>query len=68
MRVPFDWLKDFVDITKSPEEVADILTMAGLEVEAVEKLDGDFVFEVNVTPNRPDCLSIIGIARSLPQQ
>ncbi|MBI3378206.1 MAG: phenylalanine--tRNA ligase subunit beta [Nitrospirae bacterium] len=65
MRVPFDWLKEFVDITKSPEEVADMLTMAGLEVEAVEKLDGDFVFEVNVTPNRPDCLSIIGIAREL---
>ena len=65
MRVPFDWLKEFVDITKSPEEVADILTMAGLEVEAVEKLDGDFVFEVNVTPNRPDCLSIIGIAREI---
>ncbi|MDI6744708.1 MAG: phenylalanine--tRNA ligase subunit beta [Thermodesulfovibrionales bacterium] len=65
MRVPFDWLKEFVDINKSPEEVADILTMAGLEVEAVEKLDGDFIFEVNVTPNRPDCLSIIGIAREI---
>ena len=65
MRVPFDWLKDFVDITKSPEEVADILTMGGLEVEAVEKLNGDFVFEVNVTPNRPDCLGIIGIAREI---
>jgi phenylalanyl-tRNA synthetase beta chain len=66
MRVPFDWLKEFVDITKNPEEVADILTMVGLEVEAVEKeLDGDFVFEVNVTPNRPDCLSIVGIAREI---
>ena len=65
MRVPFGWLKEFVDITKSPEELADTLTMLGLEVEAVEKLDGDVVFEINVTPNRPDCLSVIGIAREI---
>jgi phenylalanyl-tRNA synthetase beta chain len=39
--------------------------MIGLEVEATEQVDGDVVFEVNVTPNRPDCLSIIGIAREL---
>jgi len=65
MRVPLDWLKEFVDVVKSPEETAAILTMLGLEVEAVEKLDGDFVFEINVTPNRPDGLSIIGVAREL---
>ncbi|MBI5213172.1 MAG: phenylalanine--tRNA ligase subunit beta, partial [Nitrospirae bacterium] len=46
-------------------EVAHKLTMIGLEVEAVENLDNDVVFEVNVTPNRPDCLSVIGIAREL---
>ncbi len=65
MRVSFDWLKDFVDVTASPEEVAKRLTMAGLEVEAVEALEGDTVFEVNVTPNRPDCLSILGVAREV---
>ncbi|GCE14341.1 phenylalanine--tRNA ligase subunit beta [Tengunoibacter tsumagoiensis] len=36
MRVPLSWLKDYVDITMSPEELAQTLTMAGLEVEAVE--------------------------------
>lgn len=65
MRVPFEWLKEFVDIKESPHDVAHRLTMIGLEVEAVEQVDGDVVFEVNVTPNRPDCLSIIGIAREL---
>ncbi|MBM4137578.1 MAG: phenylalanine--tRNA ligase subunit beta [Nitrospira sp.] len=39
--------------------------MTGLEVEAVESVNGDTIFEVNVTPNRPDCLSIIGIAREV---
>lgn len=65
MRVPFEWLKEFIDINESPHEVAHRLTMIGLEVEAVEQVDSDVVFEVNVTPNRPDCLSIIGIAREL---
>jgi phenylalanyl-tRNA synthetase beta chain len=65
MRVSFEWLKDFVDITASPQEVADRLTMAGLEIEGSETVNGDPVFEVNVTPNRPDCLSILGVAREV---
>ena len=41
------------------------LTMAGLEVEAVESVGGDTVLEIEVTPNRPDCLSILGLAREI---
>src|SRR4030042_1253485 len=65
MRVPYEWLKEFFDITATPEEVAERLTMIGLEVEGAESVKDDTLFEVNVTPNRPDCLSIIGIARQL---
>jgi phenylalanyl-tRNA synthetase beta chain len=65
MRVSFEWLKDFIDITASPQEVAERLTMAGLEVEAMEAFEGDIVFEINVTPNRPDCLSMLGVAREV---
>ena len=36
MKVPLSWLKDYVDITISLEELAYTLTMAGLEVEAIE--------------------------------
>lgn len=37
--------------------------MAGLEVKAIESLGKDTVFELEVTPNRPDCLSVLGVAR-----
>ncbi len=65
MRVPFEWLKEFVEIAVAPEEIAERLTMVGLEVEGIESVEGDKVFEVDVTPNRPDCLSIVGIAREI---
>lgn len=38
MRVSYNWLKKYVDLQLSPEELADKLTMAGLEVDSVEYL------------------------------
>ncbi len=65
MRVPLNWLKELVEFSLSPEELGSRLTMIGLEVEALEKVGDDTVLEVNVTPNRSDCLSILGIAREV---
>lgn len=65
MKASYNWLKDFVDINASPKELAHLLTMAGFEVEAVEAIDNDAVFDIGITPNRPDCLSIRGIAREI---
>ena len=36
MRVPLSWLKDYVDITTSIEELAEKLTIAGLEVTEID--------------------------------
>lgn len=36
MRVPISWLAEFIDLKKTPEEIAEIFTMGGIEVEAVE--------------------------------
>jgi len=65
MRASLEWLREFVAVSESAGEIAHRLTMLGLEVEAMEQVDGDTVFEINVTPNRPDCLSMIGVAREL---
>src|SRR6266487_3835474 len=42
MRVPLSWLKDYVDIDMTPDELANTLTMAGLEVEAIEYIGKDW--------------------------
>jgi len=65
MKVTYNWLKDFVEIKISPQALADKLTMSGLEVTSLEERSRDFVFEIEVTSNRPDCLSVIGIAREV---
>ena len=65
MRVPLEWLKEFVEIRLSPEKLAHLLTMGGIEVESIERLGRDTVFEIGITPNRADCLSMIGIAREV---
>ncbi|HID95873.1 MAG TPA: phenylalanine--tRNA ligase subunit beta [Candidatus Latescibacteria bacterium] len=42
MRVPYNWLKDYVDFDLSPPELANRLTMIGLEVEAIEEVKPGF--------------------------
>jgi phenylalanyl-tRNA synthetase beta chain len=42
MRLSLNWLSEFVDLTVSPEALADKLTLAGFEVEALDKLGPGF--------------------------
>jgi len=65
MKVPLEWLKNYVTIKLASRALAERLTMAGLEVIGIHDIDGQPVFDIEVTPNRSDCLSIIGIAREV---
>ena len=68
MKATLEWLAEWVDLSGlAPREIADKLTLAGLEVEDLADRTGrgDWVLEIGVTPNRPDALSIRGLAREL---
>ncbi|OGW99870.1 MAG: phenylalanine--tRNA ligase subunit beta [Omnitrophica bacterium RIFCSPLOWO2_02_FULL_45_16] len=65
MRVSYNWLRDYVDINISAQKLAQVLTMAGLTVDSIEKRLGDSVLDIEITSNRPDWLSYIGIAREV---
>jgi phenylalanyl-tRNA synthetase beta chain len=65
MKASVKWLREFVSFSLTPADLAHSLTMAGLEVENIEETKDDAILEIAVTPNRPDCLSIIGIAREI---
>jgi len=65
MKIPFEWLKEFVNINISANELADRLTLAGLEVSNIEGSGSSVVFDIDILPNRKDCLSVIGVAREV---
>ncbi len=65
MRVTYSWLKEFVDIKIPPEKLSERLSMAGLTVASLESAGGDWVYDIEVTSNRPDWLSVRGIAREV---
>ena len=70
MQFSRNWLKEFVDLNISDEELCDQLTMLGLEVDNYKnyhsKLTGtDAVIKLDLTPNRGDCYSLLGIAREI---
>jgi phenylalanyl-tRNA synthetase beta chain len=39
MKISLNWLKDYIEIKESPEEIAHMLTMTGLEVEGIETVE-----------------------------
>ena len=65
MKLPLCWLKKYIDVKLSPQELAEALTMSGSKVEKLETLNGQPVIEIEVTTNRPDCLSILGLAHEV---
>ena len=64
MLIPKLWLQKFVDLTGiSDTEFAEKMTFAGNKVESIQNHKLGTIFEFEITSNRPDTLSIIGIAR-----
>jgi phenylalanyl-tRNA synthetase beta chain len=61
MKVPIPWLKEYVDLPATPQELAKLLVMAGVGVESTE---GD-VLDLEITANRADLLSMLGVAREV---
>jgi len=79
MTISYNWLKEYIDIPESPEEIGHVLTSTGLEVESVESretekggLKGLVIGEVKTCAKHPnaDKLSIttvdVGGGKVLP--
>ncbi|MEK6730026.1 MAG: phenylalanine--tRNA ligase subunit beta, partial [Planctomycetota bacterium] len=63
MKISYNWLKEYVYFSLTPQELAVRLTNVGLVVADIKQVEDDFCLEIEVTSNRPDCLGAIGIAR-----
>ena len=65
MKVVYSWLKDFVDVTAPPQELASRLVLSGTNIAGVETGPQGVVIDAEVSSNRPDCLGHYGIAREV---
>src|SRR5215813_1390538 len=65
MKVVYNWLKEFVEVPATAEELASRLALSGTNVGGVEKGVPGGVIDAEVTSNRPDCLGLLGIAREV---
>ncbi len=72
MKILLSWLREFADVPGSADDVARTMSTRGFAVEGIEYLKGDLsaakadaVIDFEVTANRPDCMSVIGMAREV---
>jgi phenylalanyl-tRNA synthetase beta chain len=65
MKIVYNWLKDFVDVKATPDELASRLALSGTNVGGIENGPHGAVIDAEVSSNRPDCLGHHGIAREV---
>jgi phenylalanyl-tRNA synthetase beta chain len=65
MKVVYNWLKDFVDVATTAQELASRIALHGTNVASVEAQPLGGVIDAEITSNRPDCLGVYGIAREV---
>src|SRR6267142_2786329 len=63
MKVLYNWLKEFVELSAAPEELRTRLSLSGTAVEALEQTAAGPLLDAELTSNRADCLGHYGIAR-----
>ncbi|MBX3096118.1 MAG: phenylalanine--tRNA ligase subunit beta [Fimbriimonadaceae bacterium] len=65
MKLPVSLLKDYVVTDMSPQELGDLFTMTGFELEEIIEIRGEPVLDINIMANRGDGASIVGLCREL---
>lgn len=69
--IPKNWLSDFLKTNATPEQFAAQMSLTSVSIERIEKIGNDSVYDIEVTTNRPELMSIQGIAQEasavLPQ-
>jgi phenylalanyl-tRNA synthetase beta chain len=63
MKILYNWLKEFVDLPASPQELRTRLSLSGTAIEALEETAAGPLLDAELTSNRADCLGHYGVAR-----
>lgn len=61
--VPDSWLREYLKTKATPEQIKEYLSLCGPSVERIHTTNGEIVYEIEITGNRPDAASVLGVAR-----
>ncbi|MBI3560055.1 hypothetical protein HY087_02930, partial [Candidatus Gottesmanbacteria bacterium] len=61
--LPDSWLREYLKTKATPKQIKEYLSLCGPSVERIHETDGEQVYDVEITSNRPDAMSVVGIAR-----
>lgn len=61
--IPYRWLKEYLDYSLNPQKIAHYLSLCSASVEKIEKVFKDYLYHIEITTNRVDMMSILGVAR-----
>ncbi|MCX6724717.1 MAG: phenylalanine--tRNA ligase beta subunit-related protein, partial [Candidatus Shapirobacteria bacterium] len=59
------WLKEHLKTKASAKQIGEYLSLCSQSVEKINKVGNDWLYDIEITTNRPDCLSVYGLAREL---
>ncbi len=65
MKAPLKWLREYVELPAKTADLAKLLTHSGTKAEGIQQKNGTDVLSLEITTNRPDCLSLLGIAAEI---
>lgn len=63
IKISHNWLKEYLETKDSPKKIGEELSLSGPSVEKITKQGHDYIYDIEVTTNRVDCMSTLGIAR-----
>lgn len=61
--IPHQWLLEHLETEADQKKIAECLSLCGPSVERIEEIEGEPVYDIEVTTNRVDMMSVRGIAR-----
>lgn len=61
--IPDSWLREFLETKATPHQIKEYLSLCGPSVERINKVGNEIIYDIEVTSNRPDSMSVFGIAR-----
>lgn len=61
--IPHTWLLEHLETEASPQEIQRLLSLSGPSIERIYDREGERVYDIEVTTNRVDSMSVRGIAR-----